>query len=89
MRNLEMLAFVPDHLKPKTMCKHAVKKLPFLTRYVSDHYKTPQMCYKAILENSGTSKSVFDCYKNPEMCNKAVYNYCHILEFVPEYYETQ
>ena len=23
------------------------------------------------------------------MCNKAVYNYCHILEFVPEYYETQ
>ena len=44
MRNLEMLAFVPDHLKPKTMCKHAVKKLPFLTRYVSDHYKTPQMC---------------------------------------------
>ena len=27
MRNLEMLKFVPDHLKTKKMCKHAVKKL--------------------------------------------------------------
>ena len=27
MRNLEMLKFVPDHLKTKKMCNHAVKKL--------------------------------------------------------------
>ena len=26
MKNLEMLTFVPDHLKTKKMCKHAVKK---------------------------------------------------------------
>ena len=25
MRNLEMLKFVPDHLKTKKICKHAVK----------------------------------------------------------------
>ena len=25
MRNPEMLKFVPDHLKSKNMCKHAVK----------------------------------------------------------------
>ena len=25
MRNPEMLKFVPDHLKTKKMCKHAVK----------------------------------------------------------------
>ena len=25
MKNPEMLKFVPDHLKSKTMCKHAVK----------------------------------------------------------------
>ena len=32
MKNLEMLEFVPDHLETKTMCKHAVKKLPYLLR---------------------------------------------------------
>ena len=25
MRNLEMLKFVPDHLKTKKICKHAIK----------------------------------------------------------------
>ena len=28
IKNPEMLNFVPDHLKTKKMCKHAVKKLP-------------------------------------------------------------
>ena len=36
----EMLRFVPDHLKTKKMCKHAVKKLPFIIRYVAGRYKT-------------------------------------------------
>ena len=26
MKYLEMLKFVPDHLKTKTLCEHAVKK---------------------------------------------------------------
>ena len=34
MKNPEMLKFVPDHLKTKRICKHAVKKLPYLLRYV-------------------------------------------------------
>ena len=63
-----MLKFVPDHLKTKIICKHAVKKLPFLTRYVSDWYKTQQMCDQENGENGGTLKSVPDCYKNQEMC---------------------
>ena len=29
-KNREMLKFVPDHLKTKNVCKHAVKKLPYL-----------------------------------------------------------
>ena len=33
-------------IKTKQMCKHAVKKLPFLIKYVPDWYKTPQMCDK-------------------------------------------
>ena len=66
------------------MCKHAVKKLPYLKRYVPDQYKTQQLCDKAILENGGTSESVPDCYKNQEICNKAVDNYSHALDFVPE-----
>ena len=53
MRNPEMLQFVPDHLKTKKLCKHAVKKLIYILRYVPDQYKTQQMCDKAILENGG------------------------------------
>ena len=37
-KNREMIKFVPDHLKTKKMCKHAVKKLPYLLRYVPDQY---------------------------------------------------
>ena len=73
MKTREMLKFVPDHLKTKKVCKHAVIKLP----------------YKAILENGGTLKSVPDCYKNQEICNKAVDNYPRALEFVPECYKIQ
>ena len=57
------------------MCKHAVKKLPYLLRYVPDRYKTQQLCDKALLENGRTLKSGLDCYKNQEMRNKAVDNY--------------
>ena len=57
MKHPEMLTFVPDHLKTKKICKHAVKELPYVLRYVSDRYKTQQMCDKAILENGGTLKS--------------------------------
>ena len=38
-----------DHLKTKKMCKHVLKKLPFVIRYVPDQYKAQQMCVKAIL----------------------------------------
>ena len=33
-----MLKFVPDHLKTKIMCDHAVKKLSYLLIYVPDRY---------------------------------------------------
>ena len=42
MKNVEMLKFAPDHLKTKKVCKHAVKKLPYLLRFVPDQYKTQQ-----------------------------------------------
>ena len=31
------------------MCKHAVKKLPYLLRYIPDQYNTQQMCDKSTL----------------------------------------
>ena len=34
MKNREMLKFVLDNFKTKKMCKHAIKKLPYLLRYV-------------------------------------------------------
>ena len=38
MKNPEILNVVHDHLKTERICKHAVKKLPFVIRYVSDQY---------------------------------------------------
>ena len=69
-----MPKLVPDHLKIKKMCKHAVIKLPFVIRSVPDRYNTQEMCDKTILENGETLKSVLDCYKN---------------QFLPECYKTQ
>ena len=40
MKNPEIIKFFPDHLKTKKICKHGVKKLPYLLRYVPDQYKT-------------------------------------------------
>ena len=40
MKNSEMVKFVPDHLKTKKLCKHAVKKLPYVLKYVPDQYST-------------------------------------------------
>ena len=64
MKNPETLKFALDYLKTKKMCKHAVRKLPFVIRYVPGRYKTQQMCDKGILENGGTLESVPDCCKN-------------------------
>ena len=56
MKNQDMLKCVRNYLKAKKMCKHAVKKLPYLLRYVLDRYKTQQMCHKEIIENGTTLK---------------------------------
>ena len=71
------------------MCKHKVKKLPFVTKFVLDQYKTWQMCHKAVLENDGMLESVSDCYKNQQMWDKAVDNYPHTLKNVPDSDKTQ
>ena len=64
MKTPEMLIFVPDHLKTKKICKHAVKMLLYILWYAPDQYKTQKLCDKAVLENGGTLNSVLDCYKN-------------------------
>ena len=48
MKNLEMLKFASYYLKTKKMCKHTVKKLPYLLRYVPDQYKTRQWVIKLL-----------------------------------------
>ena len=35
MKNPETLKFVPDHLKTKKICKHAVKKITFSSKICS------------------------------------------------------
>ena len=32
IKNAEMLKFVRDHFKTKTMCKNAIKKIPFVIK---------------------------------------------------------
>ena len=58
------------------MCEHAIKQLPYLSKYVPDKYNTQQICDKAILENCGTLKyvpdSIPDQLKTKEMCNLTV-----------------
>lgn len=71
------------------MCKHAVKKLPFVIRYVFDQYSTEQMCDKAILENGGKPQFVYGCYKYQQMCDKTVDNYPQTLKVVSDFYKTQ
>ena len=51
MKNFDMLKFVPDRLKTKKMCKHVVKKLPFIIRCIPDQYRTQRMCHKAAEES--------------------------------------
>ena len=46
------------------MCKNAVTKLTFATKYVSDRYKTQEMCDNVILDNGGTLNVVSDYYQN-------------------------
>ena len=40
IKNSRMLKFVPDHYKTKKMCKHEVKKIPYILRYVPDEHKS-------------------------------------------------
>ena len=88
MKNPEIFKLIPDHLKTKTMCKHAVGKLPF-ERYNTYQYKTQKMCNKLVLQNGRTLQSVPDCYENQQNYDKAVENYHHVSEFVSECFKTQ
>ena len=51
MKNPKILRFVSDPHKTKKMCKHAVKKLPFVMRFIPHRYITQEILDKAILEN--------------------------------------
>lgn len=73
----------PDHLKTKTLCKHAVTNMHYLLRCVPGKCKTQEMCNKPILETFRTLESSSGCCRNQEMCNKAIGNYPHALELVP------
>ena len=44
IRNSEILNLFLIILKLKKICKHVVKKLPYLLRYVPDQHKTQQVC---------------------------------------------
>ena len=45
----QLLRFVPNQLKTKKICKHAVKKSLFIIRYVCNWYKSKEMFKKTVL----------------------------------------
>ena len=51
-KNPEIPRFVPDHIKTKMICRNAIQKILFVTKYVLDWCKNQEMCYKIILGNS-------------------------------------
>ena len=54
----------------KRMCKHVVKKLPFVIRSFPDQYKAQKMCDEAINTHLSTMEFVPDYYKTQEICDK-------------------
>ena len=66
------------------MCKHAVKKLPFIIKYVPDRHKTQQMRDKAVHNYAHVLKLIPNCYKTQKMCGKAVNTYPSTIQFVSE-----
>ena len=71
------------------MCKHVVKKLPFVIRSFPDQYKTQKMCDEAINTHLSTMEFVPDYYKTQEICDKAV-NRCFLaFIYVPDWYKSQ
>ena len=75
IKNPKMLKLVFDHIKTKSMCKHAATKLRLIIGYVPGQYKSQQMCDNVILENGVTIKFVPDTYKNQKICYNAADNY--------------
>ena len=84
MRNPEVLKVVLDHLKTKEMCKNALKKLLFVTRYVPDWYKTQKMCNKTV-NTYHWIQFVPYYYKTQEICDRAV-NKCFVaFTYIPDW----
>ena len=89
MRNKVMLRPFLDVLKAKKICKHSVKRFPFLIHYVPDRYKAQRMWDKIILEKGEISMFTSGRYKYQNMSDKSVANYAHALVFVLDRYKTQ
>ena len=90
MKNQEMLSFVLAHLKTNKMCKHAVKKLPFLTlKSVLDCYKNQELCKKAVDIYPHALELVTECYKTQKICDKAVDTHLSTIKYISECYKSQ
>ena len=66
------------------MCKHAVKKIPFVITYVPNQYRTQQMCDKAILESVLNVRKIKKCG-----IRLLIITLTHALKFVPDCYITE
>ena len=68
-------------LKTKEICKHAVKKLPFLIRSVPDGYKNQEMCDRVDSEDPLWTVYCAYRYKTQRMCGEAVNDCGAALKF--------
>ena len=60
----EIVGFVLDHFKTKTICEKAIKDDPCNLKIVPDHLKTQEMCDKAVRINYNSVIFVLDWFVN-------------------------
>lgn len=66
IKYLEMLRFVTDYCKIKTMDINAVKMFQFVVKYVPDWYKTNKN--KVIINHGRMLEFIPDHYKDLKLC---------------------
>ena len=74
-----MIRFIPDCLKTKQICKHAVKRL-----HIPKCFKTQEMCDKAVNIHHSVTKFVCECFKIQEMCHEPIDTCPFVFDSIPD-----
>ena len=88
-RNMEALAYVPEHLLTEEICSAAVSRNGFALSYVPMHLRTEAMCLAAVTQDGEAMRYVPEHLRTEAICSTAVTNYGQALKYVPEHLRTE